>query len=79
MVMMMKMLMMVVMLTLYIVSFMRKYLKVEDKHWRPRMKILQKCYFMIKIITMIMIMVNDYDYDDNDHGHDHYYHRDHNY
>ena len=31
----------IMMLTLYIVSFIKKYLKVDDKHWRPRMKSLQ--------------------------------------
>ena len=35
--------------TLYIVSFIRKYLKVEDKHWRPRMTSLWNKIIWISI------------------------------
>ena len=65
--------MMMTMLTLYIVSFMRKYLKVDDKHWRPRMKILQNLDFMIKKMTIIvnmgmsmMMMINYHGHNDHE-------------
>ena len=38
--------------TLYIVSFIRKYLNVEDKHWRPRMTSLWNKFFIWILIHL---------------------------
>ena len=60
---------MMMVLTLYIVSFIKKYLNVEDKHWRPRMKSLQNMMksqfdddddyheYIILIMSMMMMLL----------------------